>query len=74
MFEEDILIVTVCVDIVRVFWILLVRHTDSGIDKGYIVLLVLVKPIDKGPVLSFAEFSVSGGDEGETLTGNSLPQ
>jgi hypothetical protein len=42
MLEEDILIVAICIDIVRVFWILFVRHTDSGIDKGYIVLLILV--------------------------------
>jgi hypothetical protein len=51
--EEDILIVTVHVDIVRVFGILLIGHTDSGIDKRYIMLLVLVEPVDKGAVLCF---------------------
>jgi hypothetical protein len=55
VFEKDILIVTVCVDLVRVFGILLVRQTDSRIDKGYIVLLVLVQPVDERPVLCFAE-------------------
>ena len=63
MFEEDILIVTIRVNVVRVFRILLVRHTDSGIDKGYIVLLILVKPIDKSPVLFFTDQSVSGRSE-----------
>ena len=72
MFEKNILIVAICVDVVRVFRILLVRHTDSGIDKGYVVLLVVVQPIDESPVLCFAGWSVTGSDEGATLTGNSL--
>lgn len=42
MFEEDVLLVAVCIDFVGVLGVFLVRHTDSRVDKGNIMLLVLV--------------------------------
>jgi len=71
MFEEDILVMTICVDLVRVFGILLVRHTDSGINKGYIVLFVLMQPIDESAILCFTKQSAPIRNDFGTLTGNS---
>jgi len=54
VFEEDVLLVTAGIDLVRVLRVLFIRHTDSSIDQRDIMLLVLVKLIDKCPILCLA--------------------
>lgn len=51
MFDEDVEIVAVGVDVVRVA--LAFGHADRRINQGNVVLVILVQPLDERSILGF---------------------